>query len=179
MKLAEKFKDSNYVDQSLVKHPSISEVKTKNPWLQHMVNVLDGLEPEPINTPSNVTKEEQNAIKELKENRNIVIKKADKSNVFVIMDTSFYRNKLVLQDHLATPVYEITTEDADKKVFNEQIKLMQKHKKCLTSNEFKYITNYEWKSSNFYANPKIAKYKEIKDKMLATNGKYLKMEPPR
>ena len=143
-----------------------------------MVNVLEGLEPEPINCPSNVTKEERNAIKELKANKNIVIKKADKSNVFVIMDTSFYRNKLVLQDHLETQVYELTTEHADKKVFTEQIRLMEKHKKCLTPNEFKYITNYEWKSSNFYVNPKIAKCEEIKEKMKTTNKKCLKMQPP-
>ena len=94
------------------------------------------------------------------------------------MDTSYYRNKLVLQDHLDTPVYEVTTENADKKVFNEQVKLMEKHRKCLTRNEFKYITNYEWKSSNFYVNPKVAKCTEIKEKMRLTNKKYFKMEPP-
>ena len=78
MKLAEKFKDSNYTDKSLVKHTSITEVKTENSWLQHIVNVLDGLEPEPIHTPSNITREERNAIKELKNNKNIVIKKLTK-----------------------------------------------------------------------------------------------------
>ena len=55
---------------------------------------------------------------------------------------------------------------------------METYRKCLTRNEFKYITNYEWKSSNFYVNPKIAKCTEIKEKMRLTNKRYLKMEPP-
>ena len=115
IKLVEKFKDSEYIDQSIVKHSSITEVKTKNEWVQYMVKVLDGMEPEPIRTPSNITNEERRAIKSLKENSNIVIKKADKTNVFVIMDTDFYRDKLVLKDHLQTPTYELTTQQADKK----------------------------------------------------------------
>ena len=157
VKLIEKFKDSDYQDHSIVKHSSISEVKTGNEWVQHMVNVLDGIEPEPINTPCNVTAAELKAIKELQQNRNIVIKKADKVNVFVIMDSDFYRDKLILEDHLNTPTYELTTADADKKVYIEQAKLMQKHEKCLTKKEMKFITDYEWKTSNFYINPKISK----------------------
>ena len=72
-----------------MKHSSITEVKTQNEWVQYMVKVLDGMEPEPIRTPSNITAKERKAIKSLQENRNIVIKKADKTNVFVIMDTDF------------------------------------------------------------------------------------------
>ena len=178
LKLAHNFKDSDYVDPSLVKHSTITEVKTNNEWLQYIVNVLDGLEPEPIQSASNVSREERNAIRELRENKNIVIKKADKTNVFVIMDTTYYRDKLVLQDHLNTSVYERTTEDADKKVFNAQTKLMDKHVKCLTKKEYKYITNYMWKTSNFYVNPKISKCKEIKERMRTNNRRYLKMQPP-
>ena len=143
-----------------------------------MVNVLEGLDPEPITTESNVTSEERKAIKELKENRNIVIKKADKTNVFVVMDTDFYRDKLVLQDHLNTSTYEQVDDKVDKKVFSKQTRLMKKHENCLTDKEMKFITDYEWKTSNFYVNPKISKCKEIKEKMRENNSKYLKMKPP-
>ena len=172
VKLVEKFKDSNYVDKSLVKHSTIKDIDTDNTWVKYMVNVLDGLDPEPIETPSNVTTAERNAITELKNNKNIVIKKADKTNVFVVMDVEFYRDKLVLADHLNTPTYELTTEKADKKVFSEQCKLMAKHEKCLTPKEMKFITNYEWKSSNFYVNPKISKCNEIKIMMQKNNSHY-------
>ena len=32
-----------------------------------------------------------------------------------------------------TPTYKLTTADADKKVYTEQAKLIQKHEKCLTN----------------------------------------------
>ena len=104
--MVDKFKESSYVDQSIVKHKSIMEIKTDNQWVKYMTNVLNGLEPEPIEIPSNVTKAERNAVKELKENRKIIIKKADKVNVFVVMDVNFYRDKLVLSDHLSTNTYQ-------------------------------------------------------------------------
>ena len=55
---------------------------------------------------------------------------------------------------------------------------MKKHEKCLTAKELKFITNYEWKTSNFYVNPKISKCKEIKERMQKNNSNYLKMPPP-
>ena len=143
-----------------------------------MVKVLDVIEPEPIKTESNVSGDERKAIKTLRENSNIVIKKADKTNVFVIMDKEFYRDKLVLGDHLNTSTYELTDENSDKKVFNKQEKLMRKHQKCLTPKEMSYITKYDWKTSNFYVNPKISKCKEIKDRIKTNTSNYLKMTPP-
>ena len=77
------------------------------------------------------------------------------------MDTTHYRDKLVFHDHLDQSIYEVTTQDADKNVFKNQLKLIEKYKKCLTNNEIKFISDYEWKSSNFYVNPKISKCKEI------------------
>ena len=94
------------------------------------------------------------------------------------MDKEFYRDKLVLGDHLNTPTYELTDEMSDKKVFSKQTKLIKKHKTCLTPKEVAYITNYEWRTSNFYVNPKISKCREIKEKMRQNKTTYLKMDPP-
>ena len=118
LKIIDKYKDSVNTDTSLVRNSSLNAIKTDNPWLQYIVNEIESLEPAPTNTPSNVTTEERKAVKDLKENKNIVIKKADKTNVFVVMDTCFYRDKLVMEDHLNQPTYEKTNEDADKKVFS-------------------------------------------------------------
>ena len=51
LKIIEKYKDANFRDESLLRMPSLHEVKTENAWVQHIVNVLENLEPEPINTP--------------------------------------------------------------------------------------------------------------------------------
>ena len=178
LKIIEKYKDANFRDESLLRMPSLHEVKTENAWVQHIVNVLENLEPEPINTPSNVTEEERRAVKELAENRNIVIKKADKTNIFVVMDSTYYKNKLVLNDHLNTPTYERTTSDADVKMFKEQMKLLERHRNCLTEKEYKFISTHEWKSSLFYVNPKISKCQEISERIQSNDSAYLKMKPP-
>ena len=46
------------------------------------------------------SKEEQTALTELTNNPNIVIKKTDKVNTFVILDKEFYFEKLVKRDLL-------------------------------------------------------------------------------
>ena len=82
----------------------------------------------------------------------------------VVLDTPFYRDKLVLSDHLNTDTYSIAPLKADQKVHNKLTKLIEKHKNCLTKKEADYIVKREWQSSNFYVLPKIHKSKEIIDK---------------
>ena len=178
LKIIEKYKDCDFKNDSLLRNKSIYEVKTENKWVQHIVNVLENLEPEPMDVPSNVSDEERRAVSELAKNRDIIIKKADKSNIFVIMDSEFYRNKLVLNDHLNQPTYERTVKDADKEVFRQQCRLIDQHRNCFTEQEYKYITKFEWKSSLFYVNPKIAKCNEISERIQASSSVYLKMAPP-
>ena len=96
----------------------------------------------------------------------------------ILMSAEFYRDKLVLHDHLNTPTYCITDSNADKKVFSELKKLMTKHEKCMTKKEFQFITNYDWKSSNIYVQPKIHKSKIIIEKIKNHNNIYLEMAPP-
>ena len=178
MKIIEKFHDTVNNDESLVKHPSQREFNTENLWLQNIVNEIEGLDPEPIKMPNNVTQAEIIALQSLKDNHEIIIKKANKTSIMVLMDLDYYREKLVLQDHLSQATYEVTNDDADKKTYRKQQVLLHKHKNCITKKEYDFITNYEWKSSNFYVNPKIAKSKEISDNMQTNNSGYLKMAPP-
>ena len=50
-----------------------------------------------------------------------LIKKAEKTDVWVIMDKEEYRQKLVLEEHLLTDTYEQANEDANKKVYAELV----------------------------------------------------------
>ena len=96
------FHDSNWVDESLVKAPSNVEISTENKWIKNICNKLESLEPEHINTSDNVTNAERKALEEFKNNPDIIIKKADKTSIMVIMDKDYYKEKLVVADHLAT-----------------------------------------------------------------------------
>ena len=99
--------------------------------------------------------------------------------MFVILDTHFYRDKLVLNDHLNTDTYERVPINTDKKVMKNLEKLLDKHKNCLRPQEITYIHNKKWKSSNIYVSPKVHKSKEIIRACTNNNTDYLHMTVPK
>ncbi|XP_065658991.1 uncharacterized protein LOC136083516 [Hydra vulgaris] len=110
--------------------------------------------------------------------KDIVIKIADKGSNLIVMDSTYYSDKLVYQDHLSSSItYEKTNLNFDKLVFKNLLKMIDKHK-CLTQNEIDYITKFEWKSSIFYVIPKIHKCKEIIKKVQESNSLVIEMQPP-
>ena len=90
-----------------------------------------------------------------------------------VMDAEFYKEKLVYNDHLNQSTYEEVSSNADSKVFKELKTLMETHKKCLTVKEMKYITDYDWKSSNFYVQPKVNKCEVLKEIIQLSNSEYI------
>ena len=159
LKTIDKYKDSEMTDPSLLSHPSNREFGTENEWLQFIIQQLENSEPEVTTTTSNISDKERTALRELRLNKEIIIKKSDKINIIVIMDAEYYKTKLVLQDHLEKDTYEVATDNCDKEVFKNQTKLVGKYKDCLTEKEVKFITKYDWKTSNFNVNSKIIKCK--------------------
>ena len=178
LKLKEKFKDQDFQDESLVK-----KKLNYTPYIdnQDFLKIIDSIEQcDPIykRTEDNLTIQERKALQELKDCPDITIKKADKGNTLVVMATDFYRDKLVLNDHINTLTYGKAQDNADAKTFQHLKKLMDKHKSSLTKNEYKYVTNYEWKSSNIYVQPKIHKSKTIIETIENNSKHYIEMESP-
>ena len=161
-----------------MKEPSDFDVKATNEELIKVVSEIEKCEPECLSTAENLPQREREALRQLKKAEDIIIKKADKGNTLVVLDTPFYRDKLVLSDHLNTDTYSIAPLKADQKVHNKLTKLIEKHKNCLTKKEADYIVKREWQSSNFYVLPKIHKSKEIIDKFKQTNTEYVEMTVP-
>ena len=145
-----------------------------------VLKTIEKLDPLSRKISDNLNETERMALKELSDlsNNDIIIKKADKGNTLVIMDKEFYRDKLVLEDHLSSPTYQQTDIDSDKKVFKSLKLLMDKHRDCLRKKEYDYITNYEWSTSNFYVLPKIHKFKSIIAQIDHCYSEYLEMEAP-
>ena len=72
---------------------------------------------------NNLSKAERNALQQLKTNRDIVIKEADKGGAIVIMTKEQYSN--MVMKHLNTDTYEAVTEkNIDKKVM-KKLKISQ------------------------------------------------------
>ena len=178
IKLQDAFHEKINDDVSLVrKKPNYNPI-TKNPDLAKIIEIIERSEPTPTSMENNLTAPERRALLELKNDRKMVIKKSDKGNTLIVMSAEFYRDKLVMKDHLNTPTYCVTDPNADKKVFRELEKLMKKHEKCLTKKEYGFITNFDWKSSHIYVQPKIHKNKSIIEKVNNCKSTYLEMDPP-
>ena len=83
---------------------------------------------------SNLNEEEHQALKQLKEDKSVVLLKADKGNAIVIMDKNDYYKKVkeLLTDHTKfTPVKEDETDD-DEVLMNRRLTQLKKNKKIST-----------------------------------------------
>ena len=65
---------------------------------------------------SNLTKEEQNALQELREDSEILIFEADKGGAVVVMDRTYYADKKILEMLNDSQTYEEITANKDKVV---------------------------------------------------------------
>lgn len=74
---------------------------------------------------------------------------------------------------------EIPTND-DKKTMHKIKNLLKRHKttSCLTEKEEDYLTDYEYKESNFYGLPKIHKSTKIKDAIKVQCSEYIRCPHP-
>ena len=122
---------------------------------------------------SNISKNELEAIKSLKENDSIVIKEADKGGAVVVMNKTHYYSVVVkiLQD-------EVTNECCDKKVFKDLEKLVAKFSNCLLKEEQDFLTKFSFSTSNFYGLPKVHKSKIIQEAIQVQNSEYIKIYEP-
>ena len=127
MKIREKYYNCNFTNDALVKEKNTKPVICKNNELNRMCRQIEDIAPTKIHSVPNLTPEESQALKTLRSYDDIVIKKADKGGMFVVLDSKFYRDKMVLQDHLNTDTYEIVNKNADTKVVKKLKELTTKH----------------------------------------------------
>ena len=126
---------------------------------------------------SNISKNEWEAIKSLKENDSIVIKEADKGGAVVVMNKTHYYSMVVkiLQDKVT---YKKTNEYCDKKLFKDLEKLIAKFSNCLLKEEQDFLTKFSFSTSNFYGLPKVHKSKIIQEAIQVQNSEYIKVNEP-
>ena len=178
LKIREKYFDHNFKNEALVKEKSNNPVICKNSELNRIIDHIENIAPEKVTMEPNITQRETQALNTLKSYSDIIIKKADKGGMFVIMDKNFYRDKMVLKDHLNTKTYKIVSRFADNKVMRNLKEHTKKHSKCLHESEIKYINNKHWKSSNIYVTPKVHKCKTILDIAASSNQEYIHLPCP-
>lgn len=129
------------------------------------------------NIKYNLSKSQQNSIKSLINDENIIIKEADKGGATVIMNRSFYQTqieKLLSKEDY----YKKLDESPHKDLKVSYKKYLEKYQSTLTKKEFDYLTNFESKESNFYGLPKIHKCKPINEACATSDTNYVEMKAP-
>ncbi len=174
----EQFHNTTHKDECIVKPKSSYDPRTKDKHLIEIVNKIEHTDPQRMNCKDNLKPTERTALTELISYDDIVLKKADKGNTLVIMERDFYRDKLVLGDHLLQPTYIKVRESEVNRVSYNLKELMKRHSGCLFPKEFQYITDFDSSHSNFYVLPKIHKNSEIIKEVNENNNVYLHLKTP-
>ncbi|XP_062571387.1 uncharacterized protein LOC134233429, partial [Saccostrea cucullata] len=186
LRLAEFFhkddEDENTSESDLVRNKSnFNPKKGRNSLLDTVCNTLQNipLRNEKINTRSNLRKEEEKAVQSLTNDCSIVIKEADKGGAVVIMNTEYYKSK-ILQMLNNSEFYDEISENSDKKTMRKIKNLIKNHNttSCLTDKEEDFLINFDFRESAFYGLPKIHKSKTIKEAIKIQNSAYVTCNDP-
>ena len=90
-------------------------------------------------TRQNLDKQEKEAMKKLSNNNDIIIKEADKGSAIVIMNKTFYKNKILSM--LNNEYYQKMDQNSDNKTMHKLKLILEKESK-ITKHEYDYITNF-------------------------------------
>ena len=116
-------------------------------------------------------------IKQLKSNKRIVIKGADKGGSIVIMSKEQYEE--MVMKHLNTDTYEqVANKNIDKKVMDKIEDFTNDYSDILEPEETKYLKDSKYSTGNFYVLPKVHKSKEITRFLEIRPVDYLKVKDP-
>ena len=94
------------------------------------------------------------------------------------MDRTFYKEKI--EELLAdTDTYVVLPQgNQDQTIMNKITKLVKRFENETTKPEKQYITNFSWKTSNFYGLPKIHKSSLISNSIKEQNCEYITLPAP-
>ena len=95
-------------------------------------------------------------IYDIKNDKNIEIKEADKGGSFVIPSKSHYKS-MILSQFNDEKTYKKLNSYPDHAIMKKIKALITKYKPLLTDSEYKYLSHNYFVTSNFYGRPKIHK----------------------
>ena len=180
--LHERFYNVNFENTDLIHPNSVYIPKTTtNPVLKSCIEDLEVYANElsdsskKVDIKDNLTSEQRNAINVFKRRHNVLFFKADKGSGICLLNPEFY--KLKVMEILQTDKYEVLHRNVD---YFIMLKLQTFVKKFpfLSNSEKRGITNFDFKSTNIYALPKIHKSKLVLDAIKSAKGGYLFLTNP-
>ena len=174
--------DASDTDESLAKNKSnFCPPRNRNITLDNYIDFLTKFPLEELQVKdikrSNLTREEHNALQELRGESEILIFEADKGGAVVVMDRTYYANKILemLND---SQTYEEITANKDKSVMKLIKELAGNHSRTLTEKEVNYLCHFDFRTSGFYGLPKIHKSKIICQEAKVQRKPYIRVLRP-
>lgn len=170
----EYFKDSNlnnFSNSYSLKNPSKFLVPPgRNKAVDNCCNFLFNLSDSLDNLDSqkfqnNLSKNEQNALQNLANNKNIIIKVVDKGGAFCILDKDYYIkliNEILEIEKTETfgtnsKTYTMCRQGSDENISKNLLKLLNKYPDIYSKDEIDYIYNFQHFPAQFYGLPKVHK----------------------
>ena len=185
LRLAENFYDLEMEgdnDNSLVQNRStFTPNRNKNQALDTFCENITKFPIEAVETnykKSNFKKQQWDALEELSNDQNIIIKEADKGSAIVIMNKEDYKD-MVLEIIKDTEYYVESVNYKQKNILQKLESLVNKHRDSFTKKEVEYLIKFSCKSSNFYGLPKIHKSKSIQKSCEENYSTYLQLTKPK
>ena len=142
------------------------------------INFLNGLHLSNTKAQkSNISKKQWKGINDLKNSDSIIIKEADKGGCVVIMNKSHHMTMVYSQlDDGIT--YKRLSMSSDKTIIEKLSKLVNKYERELTKKEIDYLSNFIYKTSNFYGLPTVHKSDVIAKAIEEQNSAYIIVHEP-
>ena len=129
------------------------------------------------NGKSNLSFKQRNALNSLKNDKDIIIKEADKGGSVVVMNSNFYCEKII--DMLGNDeFYTLIGSNADNVTYKLINELVMKYRNGIMEEEIDYLTSFVYKTSYFYGLPKIHKSVIIREAIAKQNSEYVYVENP-
>lgn len=168
-------------DDSLVKNKSnFIPPKGRNNNLEKYIEHIETTASVHVPTTvpkNNISYDQRQALKELQNNPNIIIKEADKGGAIVVMDREYYKEKILemLQD---SEIYKEIPSCMDKNTLGKIQTLISQYGGCLTDKEKDFLVKFENHNSQFYGLPKVHKSQQIIEAIERQNQDYVQVLCP-
>jgi predicted GIY-YIG superfamily endonuclease len=107
------------------------------------------------NIQPNITQQEYNALKDLRQNKELTIRKADKGGGIVLLDSDDYDTKM--QDILASDDYSLLNKDPTSQIERKVYKTLVKYKHLIPDKVRTRLTPHYSKVPHIYGLPKVHK----------------------
>ena len=106
----------------------------------------------------------------------IIIKEADKGGGIVIMNTEFYKTKVL--EMLSDKNYYKPISGSNQLQISNKIKTLATENRRITRNEINFLLKFECKTSPFYGLPKIHKSQIITNSCSENSSEYIEIHDP-